>query len=311
MMEDFLLNKSFAKVISVAVLGGLSLAMSQSVLAATYTKPIDNGRITTGFNGYAGHSGVDYAVPTGTPIRAVADGTVKFAGPGAQHSWMTWLAGNCVLIQHADGMHSGYAHMSRIATSTGARIKQGDIIGYVGATGQVTGPHLHFEFLPSSPNFQNGRAGRIDPTGMISQAPNFTGQSAVPSPVATPVSNPVISNNQPSNQQSGLKRYRVDDLQKINGTWLVKNNELVPVGFEWQDNGIPASEIDEVDANGNLTADQVLQNGSYFVFNPKTTVSVGNPIQGTAGYRWAKTQFTNGRTSWLRVDNLNHLLSGN
>ncbi|MFX7209412.1 M23 family metallopeptidase, partial [Acinetobacter baumannii] len=60
------------------------------------------------------------------------------------------------MIQHADGMHSGYAHMSRVVARTGEKVKQGDIIGYVGATGMATGPHLHFEFLPANPNFQNG-----------------------------------------------------------------------------------------------------------------------------------------------------------
>ncbi|HEO0131448.1 TPA: zoocin A, partial [Streptococcus agalactiae] len=102
--------------------------------------------------------------------------------------------------------------------------------------------------------------------------------------------------------------YRVDELQKVNGVWLVKNNTLTPTGFDWNDNGIPASEIDEVDANGNLTADQVLQKGGYFIFNPKTLKTVEKPIQGTAGLTWAKTRFANGSSVWLRVDNSQELL---
>lgn len=110
------------------------------------------------------------------------------------------------------------------------------------------------------------------------------------------------------NQSSKLKVYRVDELQKVNGVWLVKNNTLTPTGFDWNDNGIPASEIDEVDANGNLTADQVLQKGGYFIFNPKTLKTVEKPIQGTAGLTWAKTRFANGSSVWLRVDNSQELL---
>ncbi|MFC6994562.1 lytic exoenzyme target recognition domain-containing protein [Streptococcus loxodontisalivarius] len=286
----------------------VTLGMSHSALAATYVRPIDNGTITTGFNGYPGHGGVDYAVPTGTPIRAVADGKVKFAGPGAQHSWMTWLAGNSVLIQHNDGMHSGYAHLSSIATSTGASVKQGDIIGYVGSTGMATGPHLHFEFLPASPNFKNGYSGRIDPTGMIASAPNFSGQTAAQSAPVTPVNQ--TTSTAPSTSAKKQKIYRVDQLQKVNGVWLVKNNALVPTDFAWADNGIPASEIDEVDANGNPTSDQVLQTGGYFVFNPKTVSRVDSPLQGTAGYRWAKTTFANGRTGWFVVDGRDQLIYG-
>ncbi|MFD0846313.1 lytic exoenzyme target recognition domain-containing protein [Streptococcus saliviloxodontae] len=282
--------------------------MSVSASAATYVKPIDNGVITTGFNGYPGHGGVDYAIPQGTPIRAVADGTVKFAGAGAQHSWMTWLAGNSILIQHGDGLHSGYAHLSSIATHTGASVKQGDIIGYVGATGMATGPHLHFEFLPANPNFKNGYSGRIDPTGMIANAPTFTGQSATQS--ASVSYAPQASSAASSTGAQQLKIYRVDDLQKVNGSWFVRNNELVPTGFEWKDNGIPVEFVDTVDANGNMTASQVLHKGSYFVFNPKQVTSVGAPLQGTAGYRWSKTTYSNGRTSWFVVNNQNQLLYG-
>lgn len=73
------MNKWLVKASSLVVLGGMVLSAGSRVLADTYVRPIDNGRITTGFNGYPGHCGVDYAVPTGTIIRAVADGTVKFA----------------------------------------------------------------------------------------------------------------------------------------------------------------------------------------------------------------------------------------
>lgn len=87
------------------------------------------------------HKGVDFAAPTGTPIRAAADGKISFQG---------WKGGygKVVMIQH-DGTYSTvYGHMSRFEPSLhqGSRVKQGQVIGYVGATGYATGPHLHYEF---------------------------------------------------------------------------------------------------------------------------------------------------------------------
>lgn len=269
--------------------------VTNTVFASSYTKPIDNKNITTGFNGYPGHVGVDYAVPVGTPVRAVASGTVKFAGSGANHSWMLGIAGICVLIQHSDGMHTGYAHLSKVAVSTGSFVKQGQIIGYSGATGQVTGPHLHFEMLPANPNFNNGRSGRIDPTPYIANAPTYSGQSSNPT---TPPSS------------AKLKVYKVDDLQKINGIWQIRCNALVPTGFSWVDNGIAAADVDEVTSSGVRTSDQVLQKGGYFVFKPNNVRTVGTPITGTGGLSWAKVNFSTGGNVWLRTNSKNHLLYG-
>lgn len=86
------------------------------------------------------HNGVDMAAARGTPIHAAADGTVKFVG--RKHGY-----GRLVELKHFDGYTTRYGHMSRFASSLhdGEQIKQGDIIGYVGATGEATGPHLHFE----------------------------------------------------------------------------------------------------------------------------------------------------------------------
>ncbi len=86
------------------------------------------------------HTGVDWAAPRGTPIYAAGDGRVVQAG---------WKAGygRWTLIEHANGYRSGYAHQSRIASGVkkGARVQQGQVIGYVGTTGLSTGPHLHYE----------------------------------------------------------------------------------------------------------------------------------------------------------------------
>ncbi len=84
--------------------------------------------------------GYDYAAKTGTPIYAAAAGKVAFARTGYNGGY-----GNLVIIDHANGTKTYYAHQSRIAVSQGAQVAQGQVIGYVGSTGRSTGPHLHFE----------------------------------------------------------------------------------------------------------------------------------------------------------------------
>jgi murein DD-endopeptidase MepM/ murein hydrolase activator NlpD len=113
--------------------------------------PLDFTRISSGFNPrrlhpilgtVRAHKGTDYAAPTGTPIWAAGDGVVKFAGRKGGY-------GNVVMIDHGRGISTVYGHMSRFGKSlrTGRRVKQGDVIGYVGSTGAATGPHLHYEYL--------------------------------------------------------------------------------------------------------------------------------------------------------------------
>lgn len=98
------------------------------------------------------HLGVDYAAPTGTPIRAVGDGTIALSG------W-SGGGGNVIKIRHNSTYETAYKHLSGFAKGIrkGAKVRQGQIIGYVGSTGLSTGPHLHFEF------FQSGRF--VDPLG--------------------------------------------------------------------------------------------------------------------------------------------------
>jgi len=99
------------------------------------------------------HNGVDYAAASGTPVRAVGDGVVSRAGWGGGY-------GNVVDIRHQQGYSSRYAHLRGFASGvrSGTRVRQGDIIGYVGMTGLATGPHLHYEF------HRNGRP--IDPSSI-------------------------------------------------------------------------------------------------------------------------------------------------
>ncbi|MEP6785315.1 MAG: peptidoglycan DD-metalloendopeptidase family protein [Sphingomonadales bacterium] len=128
-----------------------------------FQMPVANARKTSGFGwrlhpllGYSRmHQGTDYGAAYGTPIRAVSDGIVTLAGWHGGH-------GQMVKLSHANGIGSGYAHMSRIAVSPGTRVSQGQVIGYVGSTGLSTGPHLHFEVYrggvavsPSSVTFES------------------------------------------------------------------------------------------------------------------------------------------------------------
>lgn len=96
-----------------------------------------SGRIYNGKPG-AGHSGMDIAAPTGTPVKAPAAGIVTFADPGL------YLTGGTVVIDHGHGVSSNFLHLSRIDVKVGDRVEQGQAFAAVGATGRATGPHLHW-----------------------------------------------------------------------------------------------------------------------------------------------------------------------
>ena len=123
----------------------------ESMRKAFLRTPLDVFRISSNFslarrhpilNTIRAHKGTDYAAPRGTPVRATSDGTVTWAARNGSF-------GNLVVIKHSGGFETKYAHLNGYANGIkkGARIRQGDIIGYVGATGSATGPHLHYEFL--------------------------------------------------------------------------------------------------------------------------------------------------------------------
>ncbi len=84
------------------------------------------------------HKGIDIIVPQGTPVIATADGIVRLSG--SMHGY-----GLLIVIEHTDGIHSAYAHLSQLLVKVGDVIKEGDIIGLSGATGRVTTAHLHYE----------------------------------------------------------------------------------------------------------------------------------------------------------------------
>lgn len=115
-------------------------------LPLCFSRPVSqNARISSTFgsrrilNGTktAGHSGTDYALPTGSPVSAPADGIVKVA-----HSDM-FLTGKTILIDHGYGLYTSYSHLNQIEVKTGQHLRRGDKIGEIGMTGRSTGPHLH------------------------------------------------------------------------------------------------------------------------------------------------------------------------
>lgn len=122
----------------------------RSLRKAFIRAPVDFTRISSAFNPnrrhpilntIRAHRGVDYAAPSGTPIKAAGDGKVIFRGRKGGY-------GNCVILQHGGNITTLYAHMSKFAGSVGIndRVKQGDTVGYVGHTGLATASHLHYEY---------------------------------------------------------------------------------------------------------------------------------------------------------------------
>jgi murein DD-endopeptidase MepM/ murein hydrolase activator NlpD len=115
----------------------------------------------------APHYGVDIAVPPGTPVVATADGTVTLAYEDML------LSGKTLILDHGYGLSSVYYHLSEIAVASGARVRQGEMIGRVGATGRATGPHLHWGMnlfdarldpallVPPMPQAQNGSGAAV------------------------------------------------------------------------------------------------------------------------------------------------------
>jgi murein DD-endopeptidase MepM/ murein hydrolase activator NlpD len=127
--------------------GGYYNADGVSLRRAYLASPLAFSRVTSGFKmrfhpilqTWRAHLGVDYAAPTGTPVRSVGQGIVDVAG--SQGGF-----GNVVMVKHANGHTTVYAHLSRINVKRGQTVMQGQTLGLVGATGWATGPHLHFEF---------------------------------------------------------------------------------------------------------------------------------------------------------------------
>jgi len=130
--------------------GGYYAADGSSLKKAFLRSPLEFSRISSGFSSarfhpvlgrMRAHRGIDYAAPTGTRVRTTGDGVIEFVGSQGGY-------GNVIIVRHTGNRTTLYAHLSRFAQGIrkGARVSQGDVIGFVGATGMATGPHLHYEF---------------------------------------------------------------------------------------------------------------------------------------------------------------------
>jgi murein DD-endopeptidase MepM/ murein hydrolase activator NlpD len=130
--------------------GGYYTPDGRNIRKAFLRSPLEFSRISSGFSNrfhpilkqWRAHKGIDYAAPTGTRVKATGDGVVEFVGRHAGGY------GNLVVLRHQSKYTTFYGHLSGFAKGIhkGSRVAQGEVIGYVGATGLATGPHLHYEF---------------------------------------------------------------------------------------------------------------------------------------------------------------------
>lgn len=149
-LEIIAAQEEAARRAAAAKKGGSSAdaAVPSAPSTAGYICPLSGksrANITTGYYGYSGHTGVDFACASGTPIMAAKSGKVVIStalryGNGNYRSY-----GEYIVISHGDGTMTLYGHMSKRAVGPGTEVGQGQVIGYVGSTGNSTGPHLHFE----------------------------------------------------------------------------------------------------------------------------------------------------------------------
>ncbi|MFD5854414.1 LysM peptidoglycan-binding domain-containing M23 family metallopeptidase [Streptomyces chartreusis] len=157
-------SKSSAKDSSAAKSAAPKKATAAAEATSTvngFSAPLSGASLGTGYkvagsmwsSGY--HTGVDFAAATGTPLKAVGAGTVVSAGWGGAY-------GNQVVIQLADGYYAQYAHLSSLSVSSGQTVTAGQQIGLSGATGNVTGPHLHFE-IRTTPDYGSD----VDPVAYL------------------------------------------------------------------------------------------------------------------------------------------------
>ncbi|MFI8102534.1 M23 family metallopeptidase [Streptomyces sp. NPDC086023] len=136
--------------------------------AAGWTNPVENYVVSATY-GKGGsmwarkHSGQDFAVPTGTPVKAVHKGVVVKAGPNGAGDGPAY--GNAIVIKHANNTYSQYAHLSKVQVRVGQTVSTDQRIGLSGNTGNSSGPHLHFE-IRTTPNYGSA----INPVTFLAKA---------------------------------------------------------------------------------------------------------------------------------------------
>ncbi|MFI6288707.1 M23 family metallopeptidase [Streptomyces sp. NPDC051018] len=140
-------------------------AAAKKAVAPSWIKPVSNYTLSATY-GKAGnmwtsnHSGQDFAVPTGTPVKSVGAGTVVKAGPNGAGDGPAY--GNAVVVKHNNGKYSQYAHLSSVNVVPGQIVKAGQKIALSGNTGNSSGPHLHFE-IRTTPNYGSS----VDPVSFL------------------------------------------------------------------------------------------------------------------------------------------------
>lgn len=148
-------------------------AAGEAVRKDLLKTPIDGARINSGFGnrkhpilGYTKmHKGVDFAAPKGTPIMAAGHGVVERCGPYSSY-------GNYICIRHNGNTKTAYAHLSRYAkgVTTKTKVRQGQVIGYVGATGRATRPHLHYEIIQNGKHVNPQKVSQLSSTKLTGKA---------------------------------------------------------------------------------------------------------------------------------------------
>ncbi|MFG2114268.1 M23 family metallopeptidase [Streptomyces sp. NPDC048718] len=123
--------------------------------SAAWVKPVSSYTLSASYNQGGAmwaskHSGQDFAVPVGTPVKSVGEGTVVKAGPNGGGDGPAY--GNAIVVKHAGGTYSQYAHLSKIQVTVGQKVSAGQQIALSGNTGNSSGPHLHFE-IRTTPNY--------------------------------------------------------------------------------------------------------------------------------------------------------------
>lgn len=154
--EPKIIEEATAKVVRVGTIEPSTYVSKGTGGSGDYYWPVSGGKITSYMGDGRGHKGIDVGAPYGTPIYAAEEGKIIETGSGWNGGY-----GNCIRIQHPDGNVTVYAHQSSLAVSYGEYVVKGQLIGYVGSTGDSSGNHLHFEVR------SNGRY--LDPLDFVSQ----------------------------------------------------------------------------------------------------------------------------------------------
>ncbi|MFB7517514.1 M23 family metallopeptidase [Streptomyces sp. NPDC056144] len=144
-----------AKAVEAKAAKAAAVKQAAAKKANAWVKPVSSYTLTASYNQGGAmwshkHSGQDFAVPVGTPVKAAGSGTVVKAGPNGGGDGPAY--GNAIVVKHANGTYSQYAHLSKIQVNVGQKVSAGQRIALSGNTGNSSGPHLHFE-IRTTPNY--------------------------------------------------------------------------------------------------------------------------------------------------------------